>query len=217
MEYLVYLSKTKIDMLYEQVEKKPFEYSFGGQVGLGGVKFNANKNGNTQKNIFQKLEQVISNIPEVKSIFEEDSQYITGKLSMYWGMLKYTKTATFWVGEENNGVCHSKVLLIGSSQHIIGNNPNGEGVHYSPLAYFLHAFHKELEFNEHLEDVAKMYNNFYIEDIVSTMYDYCKSDKLQILSHYKFLAKCLSQSYHTYNDGTVENLIIATPLYVSNL
>ena len=217
MEYVVYLSKTKIDMLYEQIGEKPFEYSISGQVGLGVVKFDANKKGNTQKNDFQKLEQVISNIPEVKSVFDKDSPYITGTMSMYWGMLKHTETATFWVGEENNGVCRSKVLLIGSSQHIIGNNPNGEGVHCSPLAYFMHAYHKELEFNEHLEHVAKMHKKSYIEHIVPTMYDYCKSDKLQILSQYKFLAKCLSQSYHTYDDGKAENLIIATPLYVSNL
>lgn len=217
MEYVVYLSKTKIDMLYNQVGKNPFEYSIGGQVDFGAVKIDANKKGSSQKDYFQKLEQVISEISKVNSIYEEDAQYITGTMPMYWGMLKYTYTATFWVGQESNGICHSRILLIGSSQHIIGNNPNGEGIHCSPLACFLHAYHKELEFNKPLEQVAKQYNKSDIEYIVPSLQSYCDLDRLQVLSQYKFLAKCLSQSYHVYNDGSIENLIIATPLYVSNI
>ncbi len=217
MEYVVYLSKTKIDMLYEQVGKKPFNYSVSGQVELGPIKFDANKNGDTEMNYYQKLERVISEIPVVNSIFDENAEYITGTMSMYWGTLKHTESATFWVGQESNGICQTKILLIGSGQHIVGDNPNSAGIHCSPLAYFLNAYHKELEFNTHLDKVAKLHNEGSVRDIVSTMESYCKSDKFQILCPYKFLAKCLSQDYHIFDDGSVENLIIATPLYVSNI
>ena len=217
MEYVVYLSRTKIDMLYEQVGKKPFNYSVGGQLEFGPVKLEANKNGDTEKNYYQKLEKVISEISTVSSIFDENADYITGTMSMYWGTLKHTESATFWVGQEDNGVCKTKILLIGSGQHIIGNNPDAVGIHCSPLACFLNAYHKELEFNQHLDKVAQLHNESNIRYIVSTMETECKHDKLQILCPYKFLAKCLSQEYRTYDDGSAENLIIATPLYVSSV
>lgn len=217
MEFVVYLSKSKIDMLYEQIGKKPFEYSVGGKMGLGAVTFEAAKKGNTQKDYYQKLEHVISEISVVNTIYEENAHYITGTMSMYWGMLKYTKDATFWVGHQKTDMHHSKILLIGSSQHIIGNNPNTEGIHCSPLAYFLHAYHKELDFNEHLQQISKLHKESHIHHIIPAMEMYCETDDTQVLSQYKFLAKCLSQSYHAYEDGTVENLIIATPLYVSSI
>lgn len=217
MEYVVYLSKSKIDMLYGQIKKKPFEYSLSGKVDVGALKLEATKSGKTEIDYYQKLERIISEIPVVHSIYEDNAQYITGTMSMYWGMLTKTTNATFWVGHDDNGACNSKILLIGSSQHIIGNNPDVDSVHCSPLAYFLHAYHKELEFNNHLEKVASLHRESSIHHIIPTMEDYCKSDKFQVQSQYKFLAKCLSQSYRSYEDGTARNLIIATPLYVSTI
>ena len=217
MEYVVYLSKSKIDMLYGQISKKSFKYSLAGKLGVGALKLEASKNGNTEIDYYQKLEKVISKIPVVNSIFEDNAQYITGTMSMYWGMLKRTDNATFWVGNDNNGICHSKILLIGSSQHIIGNTPNVDGVHCSPLVYFLHAYHKELEFNGHFKKIASLHKESNIHDIISAMEMYCESEGLQVQSPYRFLAKCLSQEFYTREDGTSENLIIATPLYVSNI
>lgn len=216
MEYVVYLSKTKIDMLYEQIGEKPSNYSLEGECNIGFLKGKVSLKKNTAKNYYQKLERVISEIDVVNSIYDRDSKYITGTMSMNWGVLKYSKNATFWIGEKEELNCHSKVLLVCSSKHIIGNKPTLEGGHCSPLAYFMNAYAQELEMRFDNEKTADLHRDSNIRTIISTMKSYCELDGNQVVSNYKFLAKCLCQQYFEYN-GSIENLIIASPLYVSEL
>lgn len=215
MEYVIYLSKAKIDMMHEQLAKKSSNYSIGGEIDLKFFKCSATQSSTSDKTYYQKLEQVISAIETVNTIYDENSKYITGEMPMYWGILNKTPDATFWVGKEINNKCSSKVLLIGSSKHIIGNNPNGEGRHCSPLVYFMHAYAKELELDVELNNIVKLHRESNMHYIVDTMSEYYQNNEDHILPRYKFFAKCLSQSYIERSDSTVENLIIASPLYVS--
>ena len=219
MEYIVYISRSKIDMLYSQLDKSILKYKINGKLEFGPLSGEFSNSSNDEINYFKKLNSIIENIEPINTIFEKSPSYISCKMDMSWRTLNYTPEATYWVGESENMNCRSKVMLIGSACNIVGNPTLDSVPHYSPLAYFLAAYRKDLELEnqyEKIDRIAKLYNKeAQFVRIIEESLSYAREDN-SIFANYKFIAKCLCSEMftHTY-DGKTENYIIATPLFVS--
>lgn len=215
MEYVIYLSKNKIDMLYDQISSRSPIYKVEGHVNMGVVTGQFTKNDNKVENYFQKLEMVIEKIDGVGDVFDEDISYITGTMDMHWDVLSSTPDATLWYGEDANINCHSKVLLIGSTSNAIGNAPSSNVHHYSPLAYFIHAYAKEIEIKRSRKEVGALYKDYFLDGIFGNLDIEFKYNPISLATPYRFLAKVLCQRRYEGINGIVENYVIASPLYVS--
>ena len=215
MEYVTYLSKNKIDMLYEQLNESRRNFIVEGKLNLGWFSSLFSKKIVTSQNYYEKLEKVISNINNVGTVFDKKADFIAGTMNMTWGVLRYTSEATFWIGEDFSNNCLSQVLLIGSSNNIVGNSPKVEGVHYSPLVYFLEAYAKELELQNHKKKLAKKYHECEVVSIVENIKSYCEFKEENLSSDYKFLAKPLACMFYDSDTDIKRNYIIASPIYVS--
>lgn len=215
MEYVTYLSKSKIDMLYDQIVQSKRDIEIKGTLNLGLLSGSFSKKDTTPKNHYEKLEIIIMNMDKVGTVFDEEADFICGTMNMTWGVLKYTPEATFWVGEDYKNNCLAQVLLIGSSKNIIGASPKGDGIHYSPLAYFLEAYAKDLELQNHKKGVATLHRDNNIESIIETIKSHYGFNKEILSSRYKFIAKPLARSFYNFADDNKRNYIIASPIYVS--
>ena len=127
MRYYVYISKTKIEMLYDQVINKEKEGSFCGGITLG--MFSLESKVNHTASIYNKIDAVIKEIDDIGDIYS-DTDYIRGTLTMGWNArnrLNSSSNATYWIGEfwDNDGILN-KILLIGSQHHIIGNEKSDD-------------------------------------------------------------------------------------------
>lgn len=127
MNYNVYISKPKVEMLYNQVTsgEEEIEYAVEGGASIGIATGKGSRKAKRTMNLNSKLEAVICGLPCIGDI-HSDNEYIQGSLAMSWNIKRHINeqsNATFWIGESmgKNGIV-SKILLIGSSHNVIGNN-----------------------------------------------------------------------------------------------
>ena len=232
MEYVVYLSKNKIDMLYDQISWTDDETETEGEIKLGFFTIKRSRKKDNTPNRFKKLERVTSALTDrIGSPFEEKiPSYITDTFTMSWRTLTFTKQATYWIGEGFRNDKYVKLLLIGSTRNVIGEETDSsDPVTHSALMHFLNAFRKDFEIpdNGYSETVFRRVENEdgrTVERLMDAK-DLDASEMMDILFNsspegqttfvpYKFLAKVLSTEERQGNYGT-ERYIIATPLYVS--
>lgn len=228
MEYLVYLSQNKIDMLYEQEYRNNDETETEGEIKLGFFSLRRKRKKDGQVNRFQKLERVTEALSgRTGSPFDEEvPSYITDTLMMDWRTLTYTKNAIYWLGEDMRNGITTKVLLIGSAKNVIGEETGGsDETTHSLLLHFLNAFRKEFELpesrysetfiriSENGEGVRVDAKDISASEIIDTL-GILRNTGPSMFAGYKFLAKCLSSEERRNEYGT-ERFIIATPLYVS--
>ena len=214
MAYIVYLSRPKIDMLYEQLGEKEAEYSAEGTFSFKAFMGKIARTFSTKRNIYQKLERTIESLDSVGDVFDKKASYITGKMPMRWASFKNGMGATFWIGETSLGTNISKVLLIGSAKNIHGAKPAKDAPSFSPLNCFMQAYAEEVELNPKFKRRVRAYSEESMRPLFRDLEDYAKS-KYGFSTEYRFLAKTLCKKRYKFGDGTIENLIIASPLYVT--
>lgn len=242
MRYYVYISKTKIEMLYDQVINKEKEGSFCGGITLG--MFSLESKVNHTASIYNKIDAVIKEIDDIGDIYS-DTDYIRGTLTMGWNArnrLNSSSNATYWIGEfwDNDGILN-KILLIGSQHHIIGNEKSDDFCYStSYIDAFFGNIERRLDFNT-LE-----YENKYGESGIQSKKDKeeilrLKADKMSIsdiqmcfkpsyltkyidefsewhngiFQEYEFVAKLLHSEMKIDNTGNTIRYVIATPIYVA--
>ena len=147
MKYYVYISKSKIDMLYGQIAdgEDVVEYSLEGGASIGVAQGKGVRKSKRTTSLYHKLDTVLDKLNNVGCI-HGDSEYIQGSLMMSWNMKKKinaNSNATFWMGESlGEGSLVSKILLIGSFHNIIGNDSSSSS-YYSTS--YIDAFFEDLE------------------------------------------------------------------------
>ena len=172
MKDYVYISKTKIDMLYDQLidGEDSVEYSLEGGVSIGVAKGKGVHKFKRTTTLYQKLEIVLSKLNDIGSIFD-DSEYIKGSLAMSWNMkreINENSKATFWMGgsSDESGML-SKLLLIGSFHNIVGNDASSSYYWSTSYidAFFNYSLEQQINF-ETLESVStgQLLNNKASED-----------------------------------------------------
>src|SRR4051812_12948742 len=91
LKYFLYISSTKLDMLYQQVaatgsNKRSFEWGFN----LKAVTFSRKKEAEEELDTNEKLKAVIQELEaaELVGTVDEPKEYVKGTLPMKWGLLR---------------------------------------------------------------------------------------------------------------------------------
>ncbi len=235
MEYVVYLSESKIGMLYDQEFGSAAETETGGELKIGPFTIKRSRKKDNKANRFEKLERVTAALSDrIGSPFDgELPAYVSDTLTMSWRSLRNAEGAIYWLGEDYRNGILAKVLLIGSARNVIGAQPQSSGgAAYSSLSTFLEAYGREFEIaggrnrsarraadggerdeeekKERIRSNAELYG---AASIISRLEDSYLLEPA-IPARYRFLAKCLARETRPFLGGE-ERYIIATPLYVA--
>lgn len=232
MEYVVYLSESRIDMLYEQEYRSGAETETGGEVKIGPFTFKRSRKRDGKANRFEKLERVTAALSDrIGSPFDgELPSYVTDTFTMSWRTLTNAEGATYWLGEDARNGILAKVLLIGSARNVIGTQPQSSGgAAYSSLTTFLDAYRREFEIaggsrkrgkadggEDEAEKQEMIRSNEELYGAASIISKLEGSYLLEpaVPASYRFLAKCLARETRPCPGGE-ERFVIAAPLYVS--
>lgn len=242
MKYYVYISKTKIEMLYSQIISKEKDVSFKGRMNIGILSLEAESN--DKVSIYDKLGIVINGIADVGDVYS-DADYIQGTLVMGWNArnkLNYDSNATYWIGEswDNDGILN-KVLLIGSQHHIIGNEKSDD---YCYSTSYIDSFFNNIEYRLNFNTLE--YENEFGQSEISSEKDREEIEAMKaknipisgmqrvinsqylanfidefskwhngIFQEYEFVAKLLHSEIKIDDNGDMIRYVIATPIYVA--
>ena len=229
MEYVVYLSESKIDMLYEQEFINEAETETEGELKLGPFTIKRGRKRDGKANRFKKLERVTSALADrIGTPFDDEiPAFVTDTLLMKWRFLSGKNRAVYWLGEGFKNGITSKVLLIGSERNVIGSRPeSGDPTAYSTFPYFFNAYRDEFELrNSGLGDEITLSDDRGIRKVkagsldphtvISGLDDDRYADPA-VTSSFRFLAKRLLSEERQTSYGA-ERYIIATPLYVAQV
>lgn len=242
MKYYVYISQSKIDLLYDQITSQKKDTIVKGGINIGILSVETEFNSNPS--LYDKLDIVVKAIPDISDMYS-DADYIQGTLAMGWNArnrLNQRSNATYWIGEslDTDGILN-KILLIGSQHHIIGNEKSDD---YCYSTSYIDAFFNDIEnrinFNtleytpkfgeseiesENDKDIVKMIKsrNFSISDMKWTINHPYLADFIDefsewhsgIFQEYEFLAKLFHSEIKIDDSGHMIRYAIASPIYVA--
>lgn len=157
MKYYIYISDTKVDMLYPQIPKSILKKNasslsidlkfFGAKLSLG------IKNNQTDETRIAKVRIVSEYIEKHLDVgtIDAPSTYFKGNLPMRYTIFADSTNQVVYFGGTTT---HRIVGLGGSPEHLIGNKPSasqGPVMPSSNLAHIGHALHK-LYFKKHIHN-----------------------------------------------------------------
>lgn len=242
MKYYVYISQSKIDMLYNQIISQKKDISLKAGINLGILSIETEPN--SQISLYDKLDIVIKMIPDIGNMYS-DTDYVQGNLAMGWNArnrLNHESNATYWIGEsiDDDGILN-KILLIGSQHHILGNKKSEDycystsyidaffndienRLNFNTLEYNPILVESEIQSEEFKEIVEKMRTrNFSISDIQWVINHPYLADFIDefsewhngIFQEYEFLAKLFHSEIKIDDSGHMIRYAIASPIYVA--
>lgn len=209
MKYYVYISATKVDMLYTQIPKK-FLKNIAGTLTID---FKLIKTEFSeippQETLIYKLkivEKYISN-NEMVGTAEDSKNYIKDTLNMNWG--PFSEEMVYFA-------CCKKNLVLGlggSLKHVIGNVGNAVSNAHSTFPYIYAALkNKDIE-----NDVVLSSTNQSFESTVLSAVKIASSQMEGIEEKMSFLAKRLlcSTGEGSNHNQVPRTTILGTPIYVA--
>ncbi len=225
MKYYLYISDTKIDMLYPQIPKH-FLQKIASELNINlkllTAEFNAKITGNqANETRYDKVKLVSKYIEENLDVGTAiaASTYIKGKCLMNWEMLKARQD----LGQEDEAVMfggwagNNCILLGGSAKHVIGHVSKNTQESYS----FLPSLFQVLRANGELGEKNTSLTIFEPPEIrlhramqvAISVIDNMQTPYQQL----EFLAKTLVQGPVKFRRGEASsvNVVIATPIYVA--
>ena len=219
MEYVIYLSKSKIDMLYEQIHRTKGKVKAEGVVTLGIVSAKIEKESKEELNYFEKLERVTEHIQDSIGRITDATipSYISEEIPLVWRVPNTEPQVSYWVGDLEDRNLHIYCLLIGSSKNLLGASSDSGFLPYSNLRWFLSTYKSELEIDpkkKNHETIAKKQMDY--SDLSRMVYQ-LNENEIGINSEkasYRFLAKCLYYVDYKEEEG-INRFVVASPLYVS--
>jgi hypothetical protein len=133
MKYYVYISDTKVDMLYSQIPKKMLDkiaVELG--INLGMFRLNVKGKEDQEKTRFEKLKLVVNYIENNLDVgtVDEPKAYFKGSLPMRWGRFGSDSGLVYFGGRT---AAQTVLGLGGSMAHVIvkqtgGYHPSGESI-----------------------------------------------------------------------------------------
>lgn len=232
MKYYVYVSESKINMLYDQMgrpEKKERSSTLEFNLKLVKGKFERSKG--VPENKFTKLNEAIKGLEKEQLIgsVPEDYPYIRGCIQMKWGTLAAPKLSespiSFWGHWSDN----LTLALAGSKYHLLGEQRGSCTDSGSSAPAILSWLVRELEilrtnfpleydsFWERADKGSEEIPDYLSTDhkIADTIFEAVKR-MIGDESKYEFVAKVLKR-FHWKNmpPGEEGFIILATPLYVA--
>lgn len=230
MKYYTYVSDTKIEMLYQQVqssEQLKKEATFGFDIKL--LKGQVKESRGIPENRFTKLESIIKQLKKSESIggLEDKKPYILMKGLLTWGTFEdfdherdSESPITYWGTVRQNAV----VGFAGSKHNLLGQQANGYAHSHSLTPAIVNWIYKNL--NEPFPELGvqrarKNGSRFHSHDL--TEYDVANAIYLastQISgqeSNFELLAKVLHDSEwpEGFRHRHINRVVLGTPLYVA--
>lgn len=220
MKYYIYISDTKVDMLYPQIPKSILKQIasslsidlklLGAEVTIGGK---SSQSDETRYSKVQIVSEYIEKHLDVGSI-DAPSTYFKGILPMQYGTFEregvYEKTVYF------GGITsHTTLGLGGSARHVIGNNSLNDLADTMPPS-MLNGLYKALLYEAQVfEEVpSKPHSGFYSDNILYLV-DYMTVQRLKgPKQQLEFLAKTLIQGSFS-SDPSLSHIALGTPIYVA--
>ncbi len=233
MKYYIYVSDTKVDMLYAQIpqgikKKIATEIKIDLKILSTTFKDKEKVDDNTR---YSRLNLVVDYIEKHLSVgsIDKPASYFRGVMPMYWGMLDGPNSdgIAYFGGEDNNNI----VVLGGSTNHLLGNQSDKDSGRFSSITFGLIKF-----FNTYLEQERRMDNdNRLLENLLNDELSFfsstVKGDNLSKIeriskninrdmpfmklahSNLEFMARNLINGEG--NMVTGQQVILGTPLYVA--
>lgn len=159
MKYYVYVSDSKVDMLFPQVphgvkEKVAIEWKIDLKV-LGASRKSETE---SEENRIARLDAVVSYIKESADVgsVDEGHEYIAGTLPMRWGYLGVNAKQEMPLVYFGGQTAQTVLGLGGSSKHVIGNAGTSHAFSYSSTPFLTASLVKELGLD--LKKVHKRYH-----------------------------------------------------------
>lgn len=241
MKYYIYISETKVDMLFPQIPKpilKRIASSLNIDLKLFGAELSVGIKGNQANETRYAKVKIVSEYIEknldVGSI-EAPSTYFKGTLPMRYSIFATSKTqVVYFGGTTNNRI----VVLGGSPEHLIGNkpseNPRPLSMPASTLAHIAYTLHKLYDQEAHtqirqdvsiIETYLKPESSLLKVAAIVTTENLMTPELMANTQQLEFLAKTLKQGttdsfFFNKTPGGLELLespyvIIGTPIYVA--
>jgi hypothetical protein len=208
MKYYVYISESKVDMLYSQIPKNILQNVAGKlTIDLKLIKTEFSENPPRETLIYKLriVEDYIMNNEDVGTV-KDIKNYINDTLYMKWGPISQ-EMAYFCYCKEN-----FVLGLGGSLKHVIGNVGGAVTNAHSTVPYISAALKNEVLSNEFLSYAEQSFE--------STVLSAVKIVSLQmkgVEEKLSFLAKRLLYSHKKECDHeySTETIVLGTPLYVA--
>ncbi|MGI2906810.1 DUF7019 family protein [Tolypothrix sp. VBCCA 56010] len=201
-KYYVYLSDTKVNMLFPQL--------------IGSLQEDKIDFHSISSDKYSKLNSIICKLNDEKMIgsLDDSLPYVGMKLRMKWGYLGWDDDSpiTFWSCAFNDYV----FALAGSKHHLLGQPANGSASSCSltgAIVYWL--------LNKFGDPIDKIYgdsrNQHIDEDAINKAIDIAATTMKGQDNNFEFVAKVLRRDYLNKEPGGSKSklIILATPLYVS--
>ena len=230
MKYYIYISQTKIDMLYGQIQtahSETREASLGFDIKL--LKGDLKDSRGIPDNQFTKLDKVLSSLNKLDLVgdIDSDKEYISATLDMKWGSYGGESEApiTFWGYSTFEYPFTGLVLaLAGSKYHLLGEQRDGYAHSHSLTNAMTEWFLLNLG-ERHQEQIYLMNRHQRINTSDLDNYDVANGAWLaatQIegqVCKYEFVAKVLHRSEWEsgFRTSKTNKIMLATPLYVAML
>lgn len=180
MKHYIYISDTKVDMLYEQINESLLN-KFAGELSIdlkpGGVGIGGTIKPNPVKETrISKLRLVVKSLEEKKSVgwIDAPRNYFKGSLNMQWGLVygrggSETPSAVQFSGRTER----TAFGMIGSLHHMIGNigNASDSQKHWHTPHEILKTLASTIEQPKSFDDkslklvIREWLNNVSVEDL----------------------------------------------------
>src|SRR6266702_901597 len=209
MKYYIYISDTKVDMLYPQIPQPLLKRIasnlsidlklFGAEVNIGA------KSGSSEETRISKVRIVSEYIEKHKDVGSIDapSTYCKGTLPMRWGPIG-GQTIYF-----SGSSTRTSIGLGGSLKHVIGAHAESpeRRLSSSDMGSILETLEEALEHYESHKEINTSLSEYErVFDAILTVRAYTTGLKQQV----EFLAKTLLQGQSSY-----KYVVLGTPIYVA--
>jgi hypothetical protein len=231
MKYYLYISDSKIEMLFQQIQvahSETREASLGFDLKL--LKGNIKDSRGLPKNQFVKLSKTLNALQDRELIggLDSDKEYISATLMMRWGAYGSRLGAldspiTFWGHSSFKWPFAGLALaLAGSSYHLLGEQRGSQVHSHSLTAHMVKWFLENLDEPFKKGDFKKFER---AHDIDRPLDDYDIANGAWLAATqisgqsamYEFVAKVLHRSEWSegFRSTQTTKIILATPLYVT--
>jgi hypothetical protein len=214
MKHYIYISDTKVDMLYAQIDKsllKRFSVDLSIDLKPLGAGVGATiKQAPLEETRISKLRLVVRYIEEHQNVgwIDAPGNYFKGSLPMDWGLALHRSDvanreapyAIYFIGKTDRTV----VGLVGSVRHLIGNVADAPG--YMLLLYTPHEILKTLASTT--EQLASLND----DNLRIVVYDMLVRSNLRQQRPLEFLA--VNYKFSEQERGKL-NFLLGSPLYVA--
>jgi hypothetical protein len=215
MKFYVYISKTKVDMLYQQIPQ-PLLKGFAAELKVdlkllaAEISTTIKKDANEEA-WYSKLQIVVSYIERHLDVgtIDDPKTFFKGSLPMYWGSLGGAKEVVYFAGQTEQ----TALGLGGSFHHVIGNDVGTQmPIMSSAFPQLVAVLAKELNIS-----VPSSNDNFWNNPSLAlrAVKDYSSFLTSGAGQHLEFLAKTYLREVKDPHSKPAQ-VLLGSPIYVAS-